>query len=116
MEDVELLEYDHRLTKCDLSPNFTVFYDESTNIMRTFVPVNLRNPIIESLHSLSHLGCKATCKIEKQRYFWPGIERDVKTFVRNCISCQQHKVNGHIKSTVEPINAPADRFQTVHID
>ena len=40
----------------------------------------------------------------------------MKTFVRNCVSCQQHKFNRHTKSPVERINAPASRFQTVHID
>ena len=37
-------------------------------------------------------------------------------FVNECINCLHAKMQHHTKSYVESISAPADRFQTVHID
>ena len=80
------------------------------------VPKDTRVDIIKFLHNLSHPGVKTTTKLVKQRYFWPSMDSDIKSFVNSCLSCQQSKVQRHTRSPIEPISAPSDRFQTVHID
>ena len=82
----------------------------------TIGPTHLQTEIIQSLHNLSHPGVKCTIKLVKQRYYWPNIDKDVKSFVNSCLSCQQAKVSRHTKTPIEPISASSDRFQTVHID
>lgn len=114
--DDEIISYSDRLTSFNLTPEVAILCDTSTPTPRPFVPSSSRVAVISSLHNLSHPGCKATCKLVKERYFWPCIDNDVKEFVRNCTNCQQAKIHRHTKSPVEPISAPADRFQTVHID
>ncbi|XP_045782201.1 uncharacterized protein LOC123878875 [Maniola jurtina] len=38
-----------------------------------------------------HLGTSKTFKKIAQRYYWPGIFRDVKKYVNRCETCQKHK-------------------------
>ena len=90
--------------------------DTSTSSPRPFVPSSSRDPIISSLHNISHPGINSTAKLVKQRYFWPSIDKDVENVVKHCINCQKSKVHRHTQSPVLPISIPTDRFQTVHID
>lgn len=115
-EDPELDTYKDRLTQFSCNPNLTIWCDTSTTTPRPFIPSSLRQNTINFLHKLSHPSVKTTTKLVKQRYFWPSMDKDVKEFVYSCVHCQAAKVNRHTRSPVEPISAPSDRFQTVHID
>ncbi|KAH8246588.1 hypothetical protein KR032_002834, partial [Drosophila birchii] len=35
----------------------------------------------------------ASCNRVAQRYYWPGLFRDVARYVRHCLSCQRYKVS-----------------------
>ncbi|XP_076061557.1 uncharacterized protein LOC143037308 [Oratosquilla oratoria] len=113
--DDKLETFKPRLLKFALPSDLTLWCDTSTKIPRPFVPLPLRNDVVSSLHNLSHPGVQSTSKLVKQRYFWPYIDRDVKTFVRQCLRCQQAKIMRHT-SPVSPISTPTDCFQSVHID
>ena len=115
-EDTEITNYKEKLTEFNLTPDLPIFCDTSTPNPRPFLPVQTRLPVIKSLHNLSHPGVKGTCKLVKQRYYWPNMDADIQKFVSECTSCQQSKITRHTKTPVDPISAPADRFQTVHID
>ena len=115
-EDSELHNYSNKLHKVDLTKDLYLMCDKSTDYYRPYVPVALRSNIISYLHKLSHPGVKNTSKIVKARYYWPNIDKDVKTFVKNCLDCQKSKINKHTHSPVLPISTPTDRFATVHID
>lgn len=41
--------------------------------------------------SAGHLGTAKTLKRIAQRYYWPGMHRDVRTHVRTCNICQKNK-------------------------
>ena len=114
--DLEIEQYKDRLFQYTLSPGLTLWCDKSTSSPRPYVPPSLRDSIVASLHNLSHPGVKNTSKLVKQRYFWSLMDKDVKGFVKHCVNCQQAKVYKHTKSPVDPISAPSDRFQTVHMD
>lgn len=113
--DPELDAYKSRLKSYPC--NDTILWCEtSTPTPRPFVPSSLRTNVITFLHKLSHPGVKTTTKLVRQRYFWPYLEKDVKAYVNTCSDCQKSKVSRHTRSHIEPISAPTDRFQTVHID
>ncbi|MEL6989132.1 MAG: RNase H-like domain-containing protein [Bacteroidota bacterium] len=114
--DPEIESYKERLTTYDVAHDLSLWCDTSASSPRPFVPKPSRDAIIGFLHNLSHPGVKNTAKLVKQRYFWPCIDKDVQKFVQHCLSCQQAKIHRHTQSPVSPISAPADRFQTVHID
>lgn len=59
------------------------------------VPKYLRSQILEENHSsitAGHLGIKKTISRIQKFYYWPGIFRDVKQFVKSCNSCLEHKI------------------------
>lgn len=114
--DEEMKTYVERLKSYKLSNDLDIMCDISTPIPRPFIPLPLRENIIARLHNLAHPGFKNTSKIVKHRYFWPSMDKQIKTFVKNCSNCQQAKVTRHTKSPILPISSPSDRFQCVHID
>lgn len=116
INDTELDSFKDRFVRLTCSSNISLWCDTSTSVPRPFVPISCRLEIIKFLHNLAHPGVKTTSKLVKERYFWPCIDSDVKSFVASCVPCQQSKVHRHTRSPVEPISAPSDRFQTVHID
>lgn len=65
----------------------TIFYDTSTEV-RPFVPAACRHMVFNSLHSFSHPGIQATQHLTA-RYVWPHVKRDVKTWTKACLQCQQ---------------------------
>jgi len=52
-----------------------------------------RAPILHECHdapTAGHLGVRKTIRIS-QKYYWPGMFRDVRRYVRQCITCQKYK-------------------------
>ena len=63
----------------------TIICDTSTGVPRPFVPSKFRRAVFNSLHSLSHLGIRATQRLITARFIWPGINRDVRTWAKTCV-------------------------------
>ena len=63
---------------------------------RLFVPEPTRREILQLFHDhplAGHPGQQETyLKIQKD-YWWPGISKDVKNYVKGCGICQQFKIN-----------------------
>lgn len=115
--DEETRKYSDRLKSFQLlSSDKRILCDTSTPFPRPFVPASLRMSLFNSLHSLSHPGIKSTLKLLKSRYFWPDMDRSIRKWCRECMSCQQSKIHRHTKSAVSNFDIPSSRFQTVHID
>ncbi|XP_068628033.1 uncharacterized protein [Battus philenor] len=96
--------------------NTELFCDVSTNVVRPFVPKMLRRRVFESLHSLSHPGANATAKLVSERYVWPEVKKDCRSWVRTCLACQRSKITRHTSAPVGTFKLPAVRFKFVHID
>ena len=90
--------------------------DNTTEILRPFVPKALRRKVFATLHSLSHPGANATAKLVAERYVWPGVRRDCREWVRTCLACQRSKVTRHVSSPVGTFKLPTARFRYIHID
>ena len=60
---------------------------------RPFVPLPLRDQIMNSLHSMDHLGWKSSVKRIAHDYYWPSLKNDVKTYVKICVACNKVKAN-----------------------
>ncbi|KXJ84017.1 hypothetical protein RP20_CCG022097 [Aedes albopictus] len=65
---------------------------------------------------MAHSGTKATQAQILQHYVWPGIKKDVTSWVRACIACQTNKVSRYTRSKPDAIEIPDERFRHVHID
>lgn len=98
------------------SPTVELYCDVTTSRIRPFVPEVDRKRIFSSLHSISHPGIKATVKLVEERYVWPGIKADVRTWTQQCLACQRSKVTRHTQSQLGQFIPPNARFEHVHID
>ncbi|XP_064483021.1 uncharacterized protein LOC135395864 [Ornithodoros turicata] len=94
----------------------TLICDMSTGTPRPFVPAAFRRQLFDSLHSLSHLGIRATHGLVTTRNIWSGINTDVRNWTRACISCQKSKVQRHTVTPLSRFLQPDKRFDQVHID
>ena len=94
----------------------TIICDMSTGKPRPYVPRHFRRPVFDALHNLSHPGIRASQHLVTQRFFWPGMNRDVRHWSRSCSSCQRSKVHRHNISPLGTFSTPDARFDHVHID
>jgi len=93
-----------------------LYCDTSSGKPRPYVPSPLRLQIINFLHSLSHLGIRATAKLVSQRFVWPAIQKNCRTWARGCQPCQRSKVSRHNINPIGNFTLPPERFIHVHID
>ena len=99
-----------------LSSPVTLICDISTGTPRPFVPAEFRRTVFTALHSLSHPGIRATQRLITDRYVWPGMNSDIRTWTQSCRQCQQVKVHRHTVTPLSTFANPDARFSQVHID
>ena len=98
------------------SSSKTLLIDLSTGIARPLVPQSHRQKIFDLLHGLAHPGIKASLKLISQRFVWPGMRKDIKNWVKTCISCQRAKVQRHNVTPLQRFASADERFSHVHLD
>lgn len=96
--------------------NFLWCEKTDTGKIRPFIPTSLRKRIIKQLHELAHPGRRVSCKLISDRFVWPGMRRDVDTFVKNCIKCQASKVHRHSHAPIVKYAPTGQRFEHLNID
>lgn len=100
-----------------------VLYKRNTSIGRKWlvvVPSIMRRDVITACHdgpSGGHQGEARTIHKVAQRYFWPGMNQNIKAYVRSCLSCQINKSQtGLTPRPFMPISPPERPFQMVGVD
>ena len=86
----------------------------SNDIVRPYVPKSLKRDAFNSLHGLSHPGIRATQKLVTSRFIWPSVNKDYRTWARQCIPCQRCNVTRHLFSPVRTFETSAGRFEHIH--
>ena len=51
-------------------------------------PVSYRKKIAKEVHSCGHQGQNKTLSLLRERFYWPGVTRDVEEAVKNCSACK----------------------------
>lgn len=67
---------------------------------RIMIPFKMRTKILEEFHDSlvgGHLGVKKTYEKISSRYYWRGMFKDVKSWVRACLDCSMRKGNTNKK-------------------
>lgn len=82
------------------SSGLHLYCDDNNSLVRPFVPERLRRRVFDSLHSFSHPGANASAKLVSDRFVWPGVKKDCREWVRNCIECQRSKITRHVSAPV----------------
>ena len=83
---------------------------------RILLPLIFRHRVFEEMHNLAHPGVQATKRMITRRFLWPGMAKDIATWVKNCLACQRSKIHLHSKTQVEEIAIPTRRFDHLHVD
>lgn len=116
LADEEIKAYDESLKTFKINDKTSILCDISTPFPRPFVPKACRQSLFINIHGLSHPGVRPTLRLIKARYYWPNMDKEIRTWTRDCQACQQSKIHRHTKSEVQPFHLPSDRFETVHVD
>ncbi len=103
---VERRDVDGVLLWCDLS----------SGRARLLVPAADRELVFQAIHGLSHPGIRATRRLLAARFLWPGMNKDIAGWCRDCVRCQRAKVTKQPAAPLQPIAIPRRRFSHVHVD
>jgi hypothetical protein len=86
---------------------------------RLVVPEKLTRPIIELHHDkffAGHQGMKRTRALVKLNYFWPNMDRDIDTYVKQCESCAKFKAGRQHIAPLGELLETTSPFEMTSID
>ena len=64
-----------------------------------------------------HPGYKKTISIARNRYFWPGMKKDMAEYISRCMKCQQVKVeHQHPAGLLQPLPVPEWKWEVISMD
>ena len=81
---------------------------------RVVVPTPARPLVIEELHT-SHPGIVRMKGLARSYVWWPGMDADLETKVKGCITCQQHQ-RMPPTSPLHPWEWPSRPWSRIHVD
>ena len=86
-------------------------------ILQLVVPAKYHQTVYEELHvKMGHLGFDRVISLAKDRFFWPGMAKDIQHFVSNVCTCLKDKrPNVTRRASLLPIQSTCP-FQLVSID
>jgi RNase H-like domain found in reverse transcriptase/Integrase zinc binding domain/Integrase core domain len=89
-----------------------LFRDKALCIPQT----SLRLLIIRELHTQGHFGFEKTLQLVKERFYWPGMYKDIKNFVKRCQICQAAKGTDTNQGLYVPLPIPTKPWQDISMD
>jgi len=93
-----------------------IYCDTSTGRPRPFLPQRFRRHAFDQLHNLSHPGARATAHLVSERFVWPAMKKDCRSWARACVHCQRSKISRHVSAPLGNFETPSRRFKHVHVD
>ena len=64
-----------------------------------------------------HPGINRTVDLLRRHYYWPGMQKEVLRFVRNCHTCQRSKApRDKYNGLLHPLSIPDERWRDISID
>ena len=122
-QDVEIVSIRDRVQSGTGYEGWTVHADGSLRYMgRVVVPqlTDLREEILREFHCSRftvHLGGTKMYQYLRCQYYWSGMKRHVRNFVRRCLTCQQVK-DEHQKPAglLQPLEVAEWKWEHVTMD
>ena len=81
---------------------------------RIVIPKKLRRSVLDELHE-SHPGIVKMKLLSRSYVWWPCMDHDIETVVKQCSSCQIH-ANNPVAAPLHPWSYPSTPWQRIHID
>ena len=79
---------------------------EDRNMFQLVLPLHQRAEALKGLQDQAgHMGRDRTLDLVTSRFFWPGLQEEVKTYVKNCFACIKRKVNIPDRAPMVPIKS-----------
>ena len=94
-----------RLENVRLNSTTSLLCDTSTGVQRPVVQALFRRRVFDAVHGLWHPGIR---RLLTSKFVWPRIAADAASWARDCVPCQQSKMNRHIR-------APVANFRPRHV-
>lgn len=95
--------------------NNILYYDD-----RICVPQELRLQVLEEFHNTpygGHPGFYVTYELISRDFWWPGINKTVKTFTKTCDECQKYKYKRHKPhGLLNPLSIPDRNWESIAVD
>ena len=92
--------------------------EKDRSVQQLVLPKCYRKKVLEVAHDISmagHLGREKTLSRILQRFFWPGITRDVKQYCRSCAACQKVSKKSK-KAFLQPMPIIEEPFSRIAMD
>lgn len=95
-------------------------YNPIGNRWLIVLPASLKMEVLFKLHDdpiSGHFGIYRTWDRVRNRFFWPGMHKDVVSYVNSCIDCQRRKKSSLSPAgLLQPIPPATSPFERVGID
>ena len=98
-------------------PPGTTNEDDATD--QLVLPIQCRQSVLQLAHNIplaGHLGRRKTASRILQRFYWPGIFRDVSDHCRSCPECQKSSPRGNNKAPLVPLPVIDVPFKRIAMD
>jgi hypothetical protein len=87
---------------------------------RLVIPKELRKMVLENDHDskiAGHFGRDKTLELLSRNFFWPGIDKEVRDYVKSCNSCQRNKASRHKRyGLLHPLEMPSSAWSSISMD
>ena len=81
---------------------------------KIIIPKALRHEMLGRIH-IGHMGVQKFKERALDVLFWPGMCKEIETFVEKCLTCQEYR-NAQQKEPLRPHDIPVRPWQMVATD
>jgi len=104
-----------------LSSDQLILFQGSLGRNRLCIPKSMTSDIMDKTHNsimgTAHAGFERSYACIANSFYWPGMTRDIHTYVTTCPTCQQIKHAQHLPyGLLQPIPIPSQPFKMVTMD
>ena len=93
-----------------------ILCDVSTDKVRPIIPEQFQKVVFDKIHNLAHSGIKATRNLLQRRFVWKNMKKNIRDWVKCCVSRQKGKIIRHNKSPLGQFSILSGRFENLHVD
>ena len=93
--------------------------DGKRSTLQLVIPQTLTHDVLRALHnapSAGHFGYRKTLLRVRQRFYWPGMNREIEEWCRRCERCASRKTNGQKPLAPLQVSQPSYPMERIALD
>uniref|UniRef100_A0A8C5LTZ1 Gypsy retrotransposon integrase-like protein 1 n=1 Tax=Leptobrachium leishanense TaxID=445787 RepID=A0A8C5LTZ1_9ANUR len=98
---------------------YRVYKKNNEIIEQLVVPKPYKKVVLELAHGHllgGHLGTEKTTERVLQRFYWPGVQKDIENYCKSCPVCQMSAPLPHFRSPLVPLPIIEVPFERIAMD